>query len=226
MTVEMPARLLCGADPDELLEQAADTPGVLLTAHHQGCVHCQAALAEFDHLLAPLRLLAAESVRPPPHLLEQVLARIRSAVANPAWAVLDDGDGYRHDDRDRDPDRGAARGAASGGSRGRTRVAAHVVVEVARVAAGTVPGVRVALAAQDPGAEDPAAPGPAAWGPAVEVGASGSTVAVRVTVAADYGEDLHELGRRIDRAVGEQVYALVGVEVATVTVHVDDVLDR
>lgn len=202
MTVEMPARLLCGADPDELLEQAADAPGLLVTAHQQGCVHCQAALVEFDHLLAPLRLLAAESVRPPPHLLEQVLARIRSALANPAWAVLDD----------RDQNGVAARHPA----RGRTRVAAQVVVEVARVAAGTVPGVRVALAAQDPAAREPG----------VEVGASGSTVAVRVTVAADYGEDLHELGRRIDRAVGAQLYALVGVDVATVTVHVDDVLER
>lgn len=187
MTVETPARLVCGADPDELLEQAADAPGLMRTAHQQTCVHCQAALAEFDQALSPLRLLAAESVRPPPHLLEQVLARIRSAVANPAWAVLPDVD------------------------RGRTRVAATVVVEVARVAAGTVPGVRVALAAHERG---------------VEVGASGSTVAVRVTVAADFGVDLHELGRRIDRAVGAQVSALVGVDVATVTVHVDDVLER
>lgn len=198
MTVETPAHLVCGADPDELLEQAADSPGLLVTPHQQGCVHCQAALAEFEQLLAPLRLLAAESVRPPPNMLEQVLARIRAAVANPAWAVLDD------------------RGGAGGGGRGRTRVAAQVVVEVARVAAGTVPGVRVALVDHDPAAGEPG----------VEVGTSGSTVAVRVTVAADYGEDLLELGSRIDRAVGAQVYALVGVDVATVTVHVDDVLER
>lgn len=204
MTDDIPAHLPCGADPEELLEQAADVPGVLVTPHQQGCVHCQAALAEFDHLLAPLRLLATESVRPPPQLLDQVLARIRSAVATPAWAVLDD--------RDRDPRAvgGAVDGAVDAG-RGRTRVAAHVIVEVARVAAGTVPGVRVALAAREPG---------------IEVGASGSTVAVRVTVAAGYGEDLRELGRRIDRAVAAQVYALVGVDVATVTVHVDDVLER
>lgn len=192
MSIEVPGRLPCGADPEELLEQAADAPGLLLTGHQQTCVHCQAALAEFDELLSPLRVLARESVRPPPHLLEQVLARIRSAMANPSWAVLADAD------------------------RGRTRVAASVVVEVARVAAGTVPGVRVALSSEDR----------ATWEPGVEVGASGSTVAVRVTVAAGYGEDLHELGRRIDHAVGVQVHALVGVDVATVTVHVDDVLER
>ena len=95
-------------------------------------------------------------------------------------------------------------------------MAAHVVVEVARLAAGTVPGVRVALASADRATREPG----------IEVGASGSTVAVRVTVAADFGEDLHELGRSIDRAVTAQVHALVGVDVATVTVHVDDVLER
>ncbi len=193
MTAELPARLPCGADLDELLEQAADDPGVLRTAHQQTCVHCQAALAEFEQLLAPLRSLAAESVRPPPHLLEEVLRRIRSAVANPSWALLQNRE-HRH-----------------GSGRGVTRVAADVVVEVARVAANTVAGVRVALTAHDRG---------------VQVGASGSTVAVRVTVAADYGEDLHDLGRRIHRSVGREVSELVGVDVATVTVHIDDVLDR
>jgi len=37
-------QLPCGADVDELLEQAADGHATELTTHQQNCPHCQAAL--------------------------------------------------------------------------------------------------------------------------------------------------------------------------------------
>ena len=40
--------LACGADVDELLEQAAEGRGGQLTSHQRGCPHCQAALREFS----------------------------------------------------------------------------------------------------------------------------------------------------------------------------------
>ena len=46
--------LPCGADVDALLEQVADGHGADRDAHQRDCVHCQAALAEFAALWAPV----------------------------------------------------------------------------------------------------------------------------------------------------------------------------
>ncbi|MFG1634049.1 Asp23/Gls24 family envelope stress response protein [Pseudonocardia alni] len=112
--------LTCGRSVDTLLTQVAGGRGADRDVHQQGCVHCQAALAEYDRLLSPLRDLAAEQVIAPEGPMEEALARIRSAIDDSDYATVRTADGL-------------------------TRVAARVVVAAARHSAEGVPGVRVAL---------------------------------------------------------------------------------
>lgn len=194
MSEEIATTIACGAAVDDLLEQVADRPGSPRTDHQRGCVHCQAALAEFESLWAPLHAAAGEDVHAPEGLVERVLDRMRAAVGSPEWAVL----------------------VQAGG---RTRVGIDVVLTVVRVTAAGVTGVRALL----PAASTPADDGE---GGGARVGIVGSTVAIEVTVAADYGQDLLALGEELSRQISGAVAALVGVSVAAVTVHIDDVLQR
>lgn len=115
-----PDRLRCGRSGDELLDQIASGRTDQRDAHQQGCVHCQAALGEYARLWSPVQALAAERVTAPEGRFDQILARIRGALAEPDYAVLTD----------------------AGGT---TRIAARVVIVTARRSAQSVPGVRVAL---------------------------------------------------------------------------------
>ena len=112
------SRLACGADVDELIEQAADGRAGQLTDHQRGCLHCQAALREFSRVWEPVRGLAAEQVSLPAAVRTAVSRQIRKLTAD-AWYTLDLADG------------------------GAIRIAARVVARIARDAARQVPGVRV-----------------------------------------------------------------------------------
>jgi uncharacterized alkaline shock family protein YloU len=120
---ERAERLACGRPAGELLDQVAEGDPRPRDAHQRGCVHCQAALAEYDRLWGPVRELAAERVDAPASVTDTALGRIRGAVEHADYAVLP-------------------------GDRGRTRIAARVVVAAARDAAEAVPGVRVAIGRQ------------------------------------------------------------------------------
>ena len=137
-------RLACGRPAGELLDQVADGGPQPRDAHQRGCVHCQAALAEYDRLWGPVRELAAERVDVPDSVMEAALRRIRGAVERPDYAVLQ-------------------------GPRGRTRIAARVVVAAARDAAQAVPGVRVAVGRHLGGAAADVAVGVAGRSAAVEI---------------------------------------------------------
>ena len=54
--------LPCGAEIDPLLEQVADGRAADRDAHQRDCVHCQAAIAEFTALWAPVAETAATPV--------------------------------------------------------------------------------------------------------------------------------------------------------------------
>lgn len=114
-------RLPCGAYIDELIAQAAEGAAADRTAHHDRCPHCQAALAEYDRLFAPVRELATELVHVPDGLMEEILRGIRSAGSDPAYGLIP-------------------------GPRGDTRIAGRVVAVTARITTEQTPGVRVALA--------------------------------------------------------------------------------
>ena len=115
-----PDLLPCARSRDDLLDQVARGDAATLDPHQNHCVHCQAALAEFDRLWSPMRELAAEQVDTPETGIDAALARIRGAVEDTDYATLR-------------------------GPQGTTRVAARVVVVAARHSAQEVPGVRVAL---------------------------------------------------------------------------------
>ena len=72
--------LPCGADVDALLEQVADGHAADLDTHQRDCVHCQAALAEFAALWAPVIDTAARPVPAPPGLTAAVMSQIRVLV--------------------------------------------------------------------------------------------------------------------------------------------------
>lgn len=214
-------QLLCGARVDELLDQVSAGHDRDYDVHQAVCTHCQAALAEYARLWAPVREVADTEVRAPDSFLENALARIRGTVAEPDYGVVT-------------------------GTHGTTRIAARVVVITARETAQDIAGVRVALskletAGVTPTRNDlhaePAAP-PAVpvgggdghdairdEGPRVVAGVAGRSTAIEVTLAADYGVNLVELGARIRAEVATRVRQLTGLEPVAVTVRIDDVFD-
>lgn len=120
-------RLSCGRSVEDVLAQVAEGRGGERDAHQASCPHCQAALAEYDRLWAPLRDLAGQRVAAPDSIVEAALRRIRGAVEHGEYGVLDS-------------------------THGVTRISARVVVVAARETAQGVPGVRVALSRHVTGA--------------------------------------------------------------------------
>ena len=183
-------RLPCGASVDDLVDQVADGRSQERTPHQVSCPHCQAALAEYDRLLGPVRELAAEPVSVPDTVLVEVLRRIRGSLPDAEYGVLP-------------------------GPRGATRISGRVVAVTARIVTEQVPGVRVALARNE---------SERSGGTDVETGVSGAGTAVRITLAADYGADLHALADQVRTAVAGAVHDLTGLETVQIDVTIDDVI--
>ena len=216
-------RLVCGAPVEDLLEQVSLGDGGRRDDHQSGCPHCQAALGEYERIWTPVRELARSEVQPPESLLDDVIARIRDAAADPDYGTLPGPDGT-------------------------TRISARVVVVTARETAQAIAGVRVALGrlvgvgvtpTTEPTGPESTATSPQAQGPAqpettgeigedelrVVAGISGRSTAVEVTLAADYGTDLVALGESIRAEVAARVRDLTGLDPVAVTVLIDDVFD-
>lgn len=109
--------LLCGTELGQLVDQVADRLLPEDTLHQRGCPHCRQALETLDPLWAGLRTLAAEPVRVPARVIDEVMARVRAGRSR--WEIVLDA------------------------SRGVTLVGENVVALVARCAAHEVPGVAV-----------------------------------------------------------------------------------
>ncbi|PVZ14215.1 Asp23/Gls24 family envelope stress response protein [Actinomycetospora cinnamomea] len=189
-------RLACGRDTDALVAQVAEGAGSRLDAHQRDCPHCQAALAEFDRLWAPVRAVSAHRPRAPEGLLDEALRSIRGIASDPEYGRIE-------------------------GPRGRTRISARVVVALARHLASRVPGVRVAVSRLVAAGHGPETS--LDGGPEVTAGVVGSSTVVAITLAADLGEDLVALGARIRATVEAGIRAHTGLEPVAVLVHVDDV---
>jgi uncharacterized alkaline shock family protein YloU len=187
-------RLRCGRSVDDTLAQVADGHGQDRDDHQLGCPHCQAALAEYQRLWAPVRDLAAERVVAPDSIVESALRRIRGAVEHDDYGVLDSGQGL-------------------------TRISARVVVVAARETALGVPGVRVALGKYVAGRSGV----PAGDGTDVTAGVAGRSTAIEIVLAATHGLDLIELGERVRREVAARVRTLTDLEPVQITVIIDDV---
>jgi uncharacterized alkaline shock family protein YloU len=193
-------RLACGADIDELLEQAADGHAGQLTGHQRHCLHCQAALQEFSRLWAPVRSLAAEHVAVPATLKKAVASQIRKLIAD-VWYTFQLSD------------------------TGAIRIAARVVATIAREAARTVPGVRAAFGRSIHSATaSPAGSATFRHHPHAAAGVLGRTAVVDLAIAAHYGTQLDAIAREVQQRAIADLRAKAGLHDVTVNVTIDDVI--
>ena len=195
------SRLACGADVDELIEQAADGRAGQLTDHQRGCPHCQAALRELSRVWEPVRDLAAEPVSLPAAIRTAVASQIRKLTADP-WYTLD-----LTDD-------------------GAIRIAARVVARIARDAARQVPGVRVAFGRSTRPRTARRAE-TATLGhrhPHEAVGVIGRTAIVDLAITAQYGQELDTVGRGAQERAITALHNKVGLTDVSVNVTIDDVI--
>jgi uncharacterized alkaline shock family protein YloU len=192
------SHLACGADIDELLEQAADGHTGQLTEHQRDCLHCQAALEEFSRVWAPVRSLAAEHIAVPAALKAAVAGQIRKLIAD-LWYTLHLSDS------------------------GSVRIAARVVAAIARDAARNVPGVRVAF-----GRSTTSSPAEGSTlrhhEPQTAVGVLGRTAVVNLAIAAQYGSHLDAVARAVQQRAIAELRARTGLQHVTVHITVDDVI--
>ena len=195
------ATLPCGADIDVVLEQVADGHGTDLDDHQEGCVHCQAAIAEFAALWQPVTELAGGLVPAPPGLTAAVMRQIQ-ALVHDVWYTLQTTD------------------------LGVIRIAARIVATIARDRARTVPGVRVALGRSTQGRLAALAER-ATFGhrhPHAAVGVLGRTAVVDLAVAVSYGDPVHQVAKAIQQHVVAELRDNLGLIKVVVNVTVDDVL--
>ena len=193
--------LPCGADVDALLEQVADGHAADLDAHQQECVHCQAALAEFAALWAPVADTAARPVPVPAGLTAAVMSQIRVLVRD-VWYTLQTTE------------------------LGVVRIAARIVATLARDSARMVPGVRVALGRSTHSrlAELAEQASLSHRHPHAAVGVLGRTAVVDLAVAVSYGDPVHDVARDIQRHVIATLRENLGLQTIAVNVTVDDIL--
>jgi len=193
--------LACGADVDELLEQAADGYASQFTSHQRDCPYCQAALREFGQVWEPVRRLAAERVPVPAALTTAVVSQIRKLVTD-IWYTLQLSDG------------------------GVIRVAARVVARIAREAARDVAGVRVAFGrsthSRAAGLVERATL--RHRHPNAAVGVLGRTAVIDLAIAVQYGDQADEVAREVQRRAVAELRSQVGLRDVTVNVNVDDVI--
>ena len=192
--------LACGADVDELLEQAADGHAGQLTGHQRHCLHCQAALKEFSRLWEPVRSLAAENVAVPATLKAAVADQIRKLIADVRYTL------YFSDS-------------------GAIRIAARVVATIARDAARTVPGVRAAFGRSTHSTTaSPAGKATLRHHHPHAAGVLGRTAVVDLAIAAHYGTQLDAIAREVQQRAIAELRAKAGLHDVTVNVTIDDVI--
>jgi uncharacterized alkaline shock family protein YloU len=194
--------LPCGAEIDPLLEQVADGRSADRDAHQRDCVHCQAAIAEFTALWAPVAETAATAVPVPPGLTAAVMSRIRVLIRDVWYTLQTTEDGV-------------------------IRIAARVVAALARDSARLVPGVRIALGrSTHPSTAELTER--ATYGhrhPHAAVGVLGRAAVVDLAVAVTYGHAAHETARNIQRHVIATLRDDIGLQSVAVNVTIDDILD-
>jgi uncharacterized alkaline shock family protein YloU len=171
-----PKRLPCGADLEELSRQVFEGEPARDPDHQAGCEYCRAALRRLRSLAGDLNGVAAVEVKPSRSMVSAVLSRIR---ARPALITVDVQE------------------------RGATMVSDAVVAEVARLAAGTVPGVRHASVIASEERPD-------------------GVVALRAHLVVALGPSLPEVAEEVKQAVAAAVSELTGATPRSVDVTVED----
>ncbi|MEP7022435.1 MAG: Asp23/Gls24 family envelope stress response protein [Actinomycetota bacterium] len=193
--------LACGMDVDELLEQAADGHATQLTEHQRDCAHCQAALTEFSRVWEPVHRLVSEHVPLPAALKDAITRQIHKLVTD-VWYTLEISDG------------------------GALRIAARVVARIAREAARSVPGVRIAFG-RSTHSKMADLVEKATLGhrhPHAAIGVLGRTAVVELAIAVQYGQQLDLIGREVQRRAIKELRAKTGLQDIAVNVTIDDIL--
>jgi uncharacterized alkaline shock family protein YloU len=163
-------------------------------------VHCQAAIAEFAALWAPVTETAASPVPAPPGLTAAVMSQIRVLVRD-VWYTLQTT------------------------NLGVIRIAARIVAALARDTACLVPGVRVALG-RSTDSKTAALTEQATFAhhhPRAAVGVLGRTAVVDLAVAVTYADPVHEVARDIQQRVIAALRDQIGLQTVVVNVTVDDI---
>ena len=194
--------LACGHSVDEVFEQVADGRADRLTDHQRGCLHCQAAVAEFTRLWAPVQASTRAPVPAPAAIAGVVLDRVQRLVKD-TWYTLELTDG------------------------GSVQIAARIVARIARDTARRVPGVRVALG-RSSGGRLARLVEKATFGhlhPNAAVGVLGRTAVVDLAIAVTYGDVIDDVARAVQVNVQRELARAVGLKTVAVNVTVDDVLD-
>ncbi len=182
----------CGVRVDELLDQVAGHAAPRDPDHQRTCPHCQATLAELTALWQPVHDLAAENVRAPAHLLEAVMLRLRRLPRN-MWHVV----------------------IPSDSGAGETRIAARVVAAVARLAAGSVPHVSLALGAGHLAGQHADT--------TTDVAVAGTHVVIDVQIVVDHGARIPDVAAQVRTQITRHIAAHTGLTAAAVNVNVTDV---
>ena len=200
--LDNPSRhLACGADVDELLEQAADGQAGQLSGHQRDCPHCQAALQEFSRAWEPVRRAAVTPVPFPAAVRNAVAGQVRRLTAE-VWYDFDLADG------------------------GSIRIGARVVARIACEAAREVPGVHVVCGRST----HAKIAGPAETAtlphryPRAEVGGLGSTAVIHLAVAAEYAQELDAIARNVQQRVTAELRDKAGLRDVQVNVTIDDII--
>ncbi|GAA2593477.1 hypothetical protein GCM10010399_25120 [Dactylosporangium fulvum] len=194
-------RLACGADIDDLLEQAADRNATEFDAHQEDCPHCRAALTELGDLWTPILALASIPITAPPALTATVMRRL-AQLLHDVWYTLE------------------PTGAGS------IRVAARTVAVLARSAAMRVPGVSIAFgrSTHEPLATLTDTATRHHRYPHTAVGILGQTAAIELTLAVTYGEPINDVAREVQRRVINELRDAIGLHHITINVTADDVV--
>ncbi|WP_375484373.1 Asp23/Gls24 family envelope stress response protein [uncultured Jatrophihabitans sp.] len=194
-------RLACGAGVDDLLEQVAEGQAHRRSEHQNACAQCEAALTEFVALWAPVSTAVSAPVALPAGFTASVMSQVRR-LAQDVWYTLE---------------------LTEGGS---IAIAARVVATLARDAARSVPGVRVALG-RSTAAKAAQLVERATLGhrhPHAAVGVLGRTAVVDLALATRYGQPVQDVARAVQQRVTDELRKGIGLRNVTVNVTVDDIL--
>jgi uncharacterized alkaline shock family protein YloU len=85
--------LPCGADPEQLVEYAAEGAEAPAGSHEAGCAYCQTALREFAELWRPVRQWSERDMTVPRRFVITVMSRVRRIVESPRHSVSASGRG-------------------------------------------------------------------------------------------------------------------------------------
>jgi uncharacterized alkaline shock family protein YloU len=177
-------QLPCGVELEALLAQITDDAPGTDPGHEAGCAYCQTALRGLRDSWSDLQTFARAPVPIPPRLTGRIMRRVRDITRRAtSHLILTE-------------------------AHGQTQISHHVIAEVARRAALTVPGVLFASAL--PRSIRQPQPGTAG-------------ISLTVRLVTTYGPPLHAVAAAVRTALHRRVSSLTGAHVDRIDVAITDI---